>query len=110
MVDKQSASEPESGRSNSTGVEVIRAVRIRNPAGLHARPCHAIVSKALAHESDLWVTCAGREVNGKSILELMTLCAPCEAELSFRAKGQDAAKLIAELEALVNAGFDEMEG
>ena len=97
------------GRSSSPMVEITKDVRIKNSAGLHARPCHAIVSKALAHESDLWVACEGREVNGKSILELMTLSAPCDAVLSFRAKGTDAAKLVAELSALVDAGFDELD-
>jgi phosphocarrier protein len=104
-------SEPRPGRDapSPPAGEITRTVRIKNAAGLHARPCHAIVSKALAHESDLWVTCEGREVNGKSILELMTLSAPCDAVLSFRARGADAAKLIAEVTALVDAGFDEVD-
>jgi phosphocarrier protein len=104
-------SEPRSGRDPSTPTtgEITRSVRIKNAAGLHARPCHAIVSKALAHESELWVACEGREVNGKSILELMTLSAPCDAVLQLRARGSDAAKLIAEITALVDAGFDEID-
>ena len=95
--------------AGSSSTDVTRDVRIRNAAGLHARPCHAIVSKALAHESDLWVSCDGRQVNGKSILELMTLSAPCDAWLSFHARGSDAARLVSELCALVEAGFDELD-
>ena len=102
-------SRSERGQPGSTSIDVTRAVRIPNAAGLHARPCHAIVSKALAHESELWVACDGREVNGKSILELMTLSAPCDAVLTFRARGADAEKLIDELAALVAAGFDELD-
>jgi phosphocarrier protein len=93
----------------SSSTDVTRSVQIRNAAGLHARPCHAIVSKALAHESDLWVSCDGRQVNGKSILELMTLSAPFDAWLSFHARGCDAEKLVRELCALVEAGFDELD-
>jgi phosphocarrier protein HPr len=90
-------------------VEAERTVRIVNASGLHARPCHALVSRALQYESDLRVACGAREVNGKSILELMTLSAPCHAELRFRACGSDAGALIDELAALVEAGFQERD-
>jgi phosphotransferase system HPr (HPr) family protein len=88
-------------------VEANRTVRLPNASGLHARPCHAIVTTARAFESDLWVAAGGREVNGKSILELMTLCAPFQAALSFRASGRDAEELVARLAALVEGGFGE---
>jgi phosphotransferase system HPr (HPr) family protein len=84
-----------------------RSVRIPNSSGLHARPCHALVAAAREYESELRVACGGREVNGRSILELMTLCEPCESVLSFRARGRDAAALVARLASIVEAGFGE---
>ena len=89
-------------------MEEIQHVRIKNPAGLHARPCHAIVTAARGFQADLSVSCDGLEVNGKSILELMTLCAPCESSLTLRATGSDARELVAAVAALVDAGFGEM--
>jgi phosphocarrier protein HPr len=109
MAEEPADSRPDRGAPGPRSPEITSAVRIPNAAGLHARPCHAIVSKALAHESELWVSCEGREVNGKSILELMTLSAPCDSVLTFRAKGADAKKLVEDLTALVEAGFDELE-
>ena len=88
-------------------MEAERSIRLCNPTGLHARPCHAIASTAQAYQSELRVSCEGHEVNGKSILELMTLCAPCEAILSFRARGEDADALVSALAALVAGGFGE---
>jgi phosphotransferase system HPr (HPr) family protein len=88
-------------------VDAERTVRIVNRSGLHARPCHALVTRALLYKSDLRVACGPREVNGKSILELMTLSAPCEAELHFKARGEDAGALIDDLSALVESGFQE---
>lgn len=88
-------------------MEAVRSVRIRNPAGLHARPCHAFVTTAGRYASELRVACDGFEVNGKSILELLTLCAPCEAELELRARGSDAAELVESLAKLVESGFGE---
>ncbi|MBK7643500.1 MAG: HPr family phosphocarrier protein [Planctomycetes bacterium] len=78
-----------------------------NPTGLHARPCHAIARTAQAFRSELRVSCEGRDVNGKSILDLMTLCAPCEAVLSFHARGEDAEELVSALATLVEGGFGE---
>jgi phosphotransferase system HPr (HPr) family protein len=89
-------------------LELSRSVRLRNPAGLHARPCHAIVTTANKFQSELRVACDGNEVNGKSILELMTLCAPVEATLVFNARGSDAATLVESLVKLVEDGFGEM--
>lgn len=90
-------------------MEANRSVRIRNPSGLHARPCYALVTAANAFQSDLRVVCDGNEVNGKSILELMTLCAPCESMLMLRASGPDAEALVERVAAIVEAGFHEMD-
>jgi len=89
--------------------ESVRTVRLTNPAGLHARPCHAIVTAASGFQSELFVGCEDSEVNGRSILELMTLCAPCHATLRLRARGRDAEALLDRLEALVEAGFGELD-
>jgi phosphocarrier protein HPr len=91
-----------------TNLEATRTVRIVNPSGLHARPCHALVTTANRYQSSLSVACDGVEVNGKSILELMTLCAPCEATLVLRARGRDAEELVESLSALVTGGFGEL--
>ena len=82
-------------------------VRLSNARGLHARPCSAIVALALAHRSTLKVRCNGTEVDGRSILSLMTLGAAHGSELEFVAEGDDAAVLLARLRELVESGFDE---
>jgi len=81
--------------------------RLVNRKGLHARPCHALVSAALGFQSDVRVKRGALEVNGKSILELMTLGAACGVELEFLADGEDAEAAVAALVALVESGFDE---
>lgn len=90
-------------------MEATRTLRLKNPAGLHARPCHAIARIAADFDSQLTVSCGGLAVNGKSILDLMTLCAPCHSELVLTAIGKDADLLIAKLAEIVDAGFHEME-
>jgi phosphotransferase system HPr (HPr) family protein len=82
-------------------------VRVVNQAGLHARPCHAIVSTAQAFRSELRVQFEGRDINGKSILELMTLTAAAGAELKLSARGADAEALLTRLTELFASGFGE---
>jgi phosphotransferase system HPr (HPr) family protein len=84
-----------------------RLVTVVNDSGLHARPCQALVTAALEYESELRIRCDGREVNGKSILELMTLGAARGAVLHLSAAGTDAAELLDRLQGLVRGGFGE---
>jgi phosphotransferase system HPr (HPr) family protein len=89
--------------------EVRAVVRVVNPRGLHARPCHSLVTTALAYASSVRVRCGPREVDGRSILSLMTLGASAGEELEFCAVGADAAELVRALVALVEAGFSELD-
>ena len=76
-----------------------RSVKVINDSGLHARPCHAVVRLAMEYEASLRVRFAGLDVNGKSILELMTLNAACGSELELEARGRDAEALLERLTA-----------
>ena len=101
---------------------VSRVVEVVNKAGLHARPCHAIVSTALEFPCTLRIRRAplggsppsgsapsGGDpgVNGKSILELMTLEASRGTSLEFLADGEGQEELLQRLAALVERGFGE---
>jgi phosphocarrier protein len=88
-------------------VEHRQTVRVVNAQGLHARPCHAIVSKALGFKSDFSIRKHERSVNGKSILELMTLSAGPGTELELVARGQDALELVSAVAALFEGCFGE---
>ena len=85
-------------------------LRVVNASGLHARPCHAVVTLALRHRSTVAITFGGRTVNGKSILELMTLSAGPGTELELVARGPDAEQLLGELEQLFDGCFGEELG
>ncbi len=86
-----------------------RTVIIVNPEGMHARPSGAVVAVAMDFESDLRIHCGERDVNGRSILELITLGATCGSKLRLWAEGPDAEQLVNALAALVDSGFSEPE-
>jgi len=89
-------------------VIVERTVTIVNPEGLHARPSGALVAVITAFESHLRIRCAEREVDGRSILELITLGATCGSTLHLAAEGPDAEGLVEAVARLVESGFTDL--
>ena len=88
-------------------VIVERGMTIVNELGLHARPAGEFVKLASKFESNISVSKDGTDVNGKSIMGVMTLAAECGSLLTVRAEGVDAEEAIAALERLVANGFDD---
>jgi phosphocarrier protein HPr len=71
---------------------------IKNEQGLHARPAAIFVQIANKYESDIVVKKGRQEVNGKSIMGLLTLAAEKGAKLNIKANGPDAKEAVEELE------------
>ena len=78
-----------------------------NRLGLHARPAALFVKVASRFLAEVWVKKDDEEVNGKSIMGLMMLAAGQGSKLRVRCEGPDAAHALEEIEALINAKFNE---
>ena len=63
---------------------------IKNEQGLHARPAALFVQIANKYESDVLVKKGKQEVNGKSIMGLMTLAAGKGSSIILKIDGPDA--------------------
>ncbi|MFG0317467.1 MAG: HPr family phosphocarrier protein [Planctomycetota bacterium JB042] len=87
--------------------QVTRQVVIPNRQGLHARPIAMIAEAAHRHRAALAVGVDGREVDGRSIMQLMTLCAAQGTEVTLRADGDDAEALVDDVASLIEGGFGE---
>jgi phosphocarrier protein len=96
------------GQKEKTGsARETRDITILNRLGLHARPAAKFVRVCSAHESETWVEKDGEQVNGKSIMGLMTLAAGQGSVLRVICSGSDASKVLDEIAALVERRFDE---
>ncbi|RME04960.1 MAG: HPr family phosphocarrier protein [Planctomycetota bacterium] len=82
------------------------SVTIVNKYGLHARPAMKFVELAKQFASTISVSKDGEKVNGKSVLELMTLEGTCGSTLTIHAEGTDAQKAVEALVKLVKNKFD----
>ena len=84
-----------------------RSVRLVNRLGLHARAAARFVDLAGRFRSSIMVFMGGVGVDGKSILGILTLAAPCGTELQLVAEGDDAEAALMALDELVASGFGE---
>lgn len=79
-----------------------------NRAGLHTRPASMIVRTASRFTSDFYIQKDSYEINGKSIIGVMTLAAEQGSRLTLIFEGEDeqqAAEAVAEL---FESGFGEV--
>ena len=87
---------------------VERMVEIVNPLGLHARPSAEFVKLASKFRAEVSLAKDGIDVNGKSIMGVMTLAAECGSHLMIRTEGDDAEAAATALAELVAKGFSEL--
>ncbi|MCK4518693.1 MAG: HPr family phosphocarrier protein [Candidatus Omnitrophica bacterium] len=75
-----------------------KKLTIKNKSGLHARPAALFVQIANKFNSDITIKKGREEVNGKSIMGIMTLAAERGSKISLRIEGEDAEDVLRELE------------
>lgn len=86
---------------------VTRTVVVANRAGIHTRPASMIVRAASKYEAEFFIEKDGYEINGKSIIGVMTLAAEQGAELTLNFSGPDEKEAANALVILFEEGFGE---
>jgi phosphocarrier protein HPr len=84
-------------------------VELINRLGLHARAAAKFVHTASQFSARVMVRHNDEEVNGKSILGLLLLAAPCGSRLTVTATGNDEDSALSAIAALVHERFGEGE-
>ena len=87
---------------------LVQEFTVSNRLGIHARVAAQIARVAGGFASEILITRCGITVNGKSILDLMTLICPHGSKVNISAKGPDAADALNALAALFQTKFGEM--
>jgi len=88
-------------------IEIRRTIKVSNTLGLHARASAKIVEVVQKHRSELFIKKGDQEVDGSSILTILTLAGTKGSELALRARGKDAAELLDAIEDLFERRFGE---
>jgi len=85
----------------------VRTFAIVNALGLHARAAAQLVQAANRFRSDVQIEKDDMEVNGKSIMGVLTLAAAKGAEITVSIEGEDAEAAMAMLAQVITNGFGE---
>jgi phosphocarrier protein len=86
-----------------------KKVLIKNKLGLHARAAVKFVNVANRFRSSVKVEKDGDEIDGKSILGILTLAAVQGSSIILKVSGDDEQKALEALAVLVDNKFQEKE-
>jgi len=87
---------------------IEQTVKIVNKAGMHTRPAATIVKLASKYKCEFYISKDGLNINGKSIIGVMTLAAEMGSEVILTFEGEDEKEAAAEIIDYFNRGFDEL--
>lgn len=86
---------------------ITQEVVVKNRAGLHTRPASMIVRTASRFDADVYIQKDSYEINGKSVIGVMTLAAEQGATLTLIFEGADEAEAAHAVVNLFEEGFGE---
>jgi phosphocarrier protein HPr len=86
-----------------------KTVTIRNKLGLHARAAVKFVNLANRFSASVKIVKGGDEIDGKSILGILTLAATQGTSIRLVISGKDEEGALAALTELIANRFDEKE-
>jgi len=86
-----------------------KRIMIKNKLGLHARAAVKFVNLANRFTSTVKIVKDGNEIDGKSILGILTLAATQGSQIALVVSGKDEEAALEALTGLINNRFDEKE-
>ena len=86
---------------------VSEQLTVINKAGFHMRPANLFVQTMLKFQSNITIVFNGREIDGKSIMNVMAACMKQGAEIEIRCDGDQEADCLKTAAELVRSGLGE---
>lgn len=86
---------------------IEREVTVRNRAGIHTRPASMLVKTASQFDAEVFLRRDNYEINGKSVIGVMTLAAEQGATLDLIVEGDDEEEAADAIAGLFEDGFGE---
>lgn len=86
---------------------VSEKVTVINKMGFHMRPASAFVQAMAQFKSDINIVFNGKNIDGKSIMNVMASCMKQGSELELQCSGPDEAEMLQAAAGLINSGLGE---
>jgi len=90
-------------------MEIVEKLKIVNKLGLHLRAAAELVKITSKYKCRVLVRSHDHHVDGKSLMNLLTLAASYGSELTFVIQGDDAPDALQAIRGLVTNKFGERE-
>ena len=89
---------------------VSEKLTVVNKMGFHMRPASEFVQAMAKFKSDINIKFNGRDIDGKSIMNVMAACMKCGSEIELQCTGADEADMLKAASDLVKSGLGEGVG
>lgn len=88
---------------------VSQTTKVINKEGFHMRPANYFIKEMNAFESTVTLGFNGKDVNGKSIMNIMAACIKFGSELEVKCDGPDEEAALAKAIELIESGLGDAE-
>lgn len=86
---------------------VSKTFIIKNQAGIHLKPAALLCTEAIKYQSSIRLVLGSSTVNAKSVLNVLSVCAKCNDEITLICEGPDEAEALESLGKLIAEGLGE---
>ena len=86
---------------------VSEQLTVVNKAGFHMSPANLFVQAMTKFQSNITIVFNGRDIDGKSIMNVMAACMKQGAEIEIRCEGPDEVEMLRTAAELVRSGLGE---
>lgn len=84
-----------------------KTVTIKNAEGLHMRPAGVLAKEVGKFVCDVNILFGDKKINAKSLINIISSCIKCGAEVTFECDGEDEKAAMDKIEELANNNFGE---
>lgn len=86
---------------------VSRTVVINNSEGFHMRPAGVVAKEMGKFKSDVSIIVGNKKINAKSLINIVSACIKCGAEVTFECSGEDEEDAMAKIDEMIADNFGE---
>lgn len=85
---------------------VSKTVKVVDKMGFHMRPANIFVSEMSKFKSDITLEVGDKEINGKSIMNIMAACIKFGTDVTIKCSGEDEAEMLEKAASMIENGMD----
>lgn len=84
-----------------------RKLQVINPTGLHLRPAGLLCQTSMKFKSKIMILYKNKEINAKSVLNVMASGVKCGAEIEVQCTGEDEETALEAVCHLIETGLED---